>query len=208
MSLAQVQATVALFVALMISLTGLLTSVAILLPAHSQRAEAELEQSPKRCLFVGLASLLAFAFGILLLNIPNPLLKLIGFALITTISGVVTVGGAGMAQLMGKRISEMSGAKTTFGELVRGSVAYSVAVFFPFIGWFVLAPISIVCALGAGVRAMRAPRLQPVSLGWQTQPAFAGASLMPTMSAPVQDTNAINMAQQSNQPSTQENRLG
>ena len=211
MSLAQVQATVALFVALMISLTGLLTSVAILLPAHSQRAEAELEQSPKRCLYVGLATLLAFAFGIVLLNLPNPLLKLMGFALITAISGVVTVGGAGMAQLMGKRISEMSGAKTTFGALVRGSVAYSVAVFFPYIGWFVLAPISIVCALGAGVRAMRSPRPLSVPLNWQSQPAFAGASIMPTMSAPMQDTsamNAMNMAQQSNPQSTQENRLG
>ncbi len=190
MSLAQVQATVALFVALMISLTGLLTSVAILLPAHAQRAEAELEQSPKRCLFVGLLSLLAFVFGIVLLNLPVPPLKLIGFAVVTAISGIVTVGGAGMAGLMGKRISEMSGAKTTFGALVRGSIAYSVAVFFPYIGWFVLAPISIVCALGAGVRAMRAPRIQPVSLGWQTQPAFAGATLMPTMASPMQETPA------------------
>ena len=209
MSLAQVQATVALFVALMISLTGLLTSVAILLPAHSQRAEEALEQSPKRCLFVGLLSLLTFGFGIVLLNIPNPLMKLIGFALVTAISGIVTVGGAGMAGLMGKRISEMSGAKTTFGALVRGSVAYSVAVFFPYIGWFVLAPISIVCALGAGVRAMRAPRMQSVSLGWQPQPAFAGASMMPTMAAPVQDTQAsyLNTAQQqSNAQPMQENR--
>ena len=187
MSLAQVQATVALFVALMISLTGLLTSVAILLPAHSERASVILEQSPKRCLFIGLLSLLAFMFGIVLFNLSNPLLKLIGIGAVISIGGIVTVGGAGMAGLMGKRISEMSGAKTTFGELVRGSIAYSVAVFFPFIGWFVLAPISIVCALGAGVLALRAPRIQPVSLGWQTQPAFAGATLMPTMASPMQE---------------------
>ena len=209
MSLAQVQATVALFVALMISLTGLLTSVAILLPAHTQRAEVALEQSPKRCLFVGLLTLLLFVFGIVLLNIPNPLLKLIGFAIDTAISGIVTVGGAGMAQLMGKRISEMSGAKTTFGALARGSAAYSVAVFFPYIGWFVLAPLSIVCALGAGMMAMRAPRLQSVPLPWQPQPAFAGASLMPTTAAPVQETTSMYMpSAQPNNASTQENRLG
>lgn len=195
MSLAQVQATVALFVALMISLTGLLTSVAILLPAHAQRAEEALDQSPKRCLLVGLLALLVFAFGIVLLNIPNPLLKLIGFALVTTISGIVTIGGAGMAQLMGTRISEMSGARTTFGALVRGSIAYSVAVFFPYIGWFVLAPLTVVCGLGAGVIAMRSAR-RPVALAWQPQPAFAGASVlpvntvMPVTPAPVQEIPA------------------
>ena len=179
------------------------------MPAHSQRAEIALEQSPKRCLFVGLLSLLAFVIGIALLSGPIPLLKLVGFAVVTAISGIVTIGGAGMAQLMGKRISEMSGAKTTFGALVRGSVAYSVAVFFPYIGWFVLAPITIVCALGAGVRAMRAPRPLSVPLNWQPQPAFAGASLMPTMAAPIQEAQAsyYNAApQQTSAQPTQENR--
>lgn len=189
MSLAQVQATVALFVALMISLTGLLTSVAILLPAHAKHAEEALDQSPKRCLWVGLLTLLVFAFGIILLNVPNPLLKLIGFTLVTGISGIVTIGGAGMAQLMGTRISEMSGARTTFGALVRGSIAYSVAVFFPYIGWFVLAPLTIVCGLGAGVIAMRQAR-RPVALSWQPQPAFAGATVLPTAKSPIQEVPA------------------
>ena len=54
-----------------------------------------------------------------------------GFLIITGLTCLLTLGGAGMAQLMGKRISEMSGAKTTFGALVRGSIAYSVGVFFP-----------------------------------------------------------------------------
>ena len=155
MSLAQVQAAVAIFVALMVSLTGLFTSTAILLPVHTQKAEAALNQSPKRCLLGGLGLLLVGALAIAFLSAPVPLLKLVGIALLLFLGALVTMGGAGMAQLMGKRISEMSGAQTTFGALVRGSVAYSVGVFFPLIGWYILAPLSILCALGAGVAALR-----------------------------------------------------
>lgn len=181
MSLAWVQAVVALFVALMVSLTGLLTATAVLLPVHTQKAEHALERSPKRCLLGGIGLVLAFVMGIALWSAPVPLLKLMGFLIVTGLTCLLTLGGAGMAQLMGKRISEMSGAKTTFGALVRGSIAYSVGVFFPYIGWFVLAPLSILCALGAGVAALRPtrnPNAVPVTLGWQPQVAFAGASMM------------------------------
>ncbi len=158
MTLAQVQAAVAVFVALMVSLTGLFTSTAILLPIHTQKAEAALNQSPKRCLLGGLALLLVGALAIAFLNAPVPPLKLAGVLLLLLLGALVTLGGAGMAQLMGKRISEMSGAQTSFGALVRGSIAYSVGVFFPLIGWYILAPLSILCALGAGVAALRPAR--------------------------------------------------
>ena len=188
MSLAWVQAVVATFVAMMVSLTGLLTATAILLPVHTRKAEAALERSPKRCLGGGICLMLFFALGMGLLSNPFPLLKLMGFLVISGLGSLLTLGGAGMAQLMGKRISEMSGAKTTFGALVRGSIAYSVGVFFPYIGWFVLAPLSILCALGAGVAALWPspnPNAVPVALGWQPQPAFAGG---PMMNAPVNQT--------------------
>jgi hypothetical protein len=188
MSLAYVQAVVAIFVAMMVSLTGLLTATAVLLPVHTRKAEGALERSPKRCLVGGISLLLIFAVGMGLLGNPFPILKLIGFLLISGLASLLTLGGAGMAQLMGRRISEMSGAKTTFGALVRGSIAYSVGVFFPYIGWFVLAPLSILCALGAGVVALWPspnPNAVPVTLGWQPQPAFAGG---PMMNAPINPT--------------------
>ncbi len=155
MTLAQVQAAVAVFVALMVSLTGLFTSTAILLPIHTQKAEAALNRSPKRCLMGGLLLLLVGALAIAFVSAPVPPLKLVGVLLLLFLGALVTLGGAGMAQLMGKRISEMSGAQTSFGALVRGSIAYSVGVFFPLIGWYILAPLSILCALGAGVAALR-----------------------------------------------------
>ena len=196
MSLAWVQAIVALFVSMMVSLTGLLTATAVLLPVHTKKAERALERTTTKCLFGGIGLLFVFFIGIAMLPSPFPLAKLMGFLIITGIASLLALGGAGMAQLMGNRISEMSGAKTTFGALLRGSIAYSVGVFFPFIGWFVLAPLSILCALGAGVSAIwptpsSNPRTLPMP--WpQQQPAYAGGPMM-SMSTnvamqPVQET--------------------
>lgn len=193
MSLAQVQAIVALFVEIMISLTCLLTVVAILLPGQSERAKCSLQETPRRCFIVGIGMVFLFIFGLVALNLPNPLLKLFAFLLITGITGVLTVGGAGMAQLMGNRISEMSGTKTSFGAMVSGSVAYSVAVFFPYIGWFVLAPLSILFALGAGTMALLpASSHRTVALpqnAWQ--PLYAGGATLPMNVTPAQQATPL-----------------
>lgn len=175
MSLAWVQAMVALIVELMVSLTGLLTATAVLLPVHTKKAEIALERSTTKCLFRGVGLVFVFVIGIAMVSLPLPLAKLIGFLTIIGIASLLTLGGAGMAQLMGNRISEMSGAKTTFSALLHGSIAYSVGVFFPFIGWFVLAPLSILCALGAGVSALwPAPNSnpRPLPISWGQQPAY------------------------------------
>lgn len=94
----------------------------------------------------------------MLVSAPVPLLKLLGLLLLLGLSALMTVGATGMAKLMGRRIGEMSGARTSFGFLVRGSFVYSAALGFPLIGWYVFAPISLVCALGAGAAAFRSAR--------------------------------------------------
>lgn len=158
MTLAQVQAAVAVVVALGLTWAGLLVAVSLLLPAHTEKAERTLEATPKRSFWHGLGVLLVAALALVALNIPNPLVKLVGFLMLLAFGCVLTIGAAGMAQLMGRRIGEMSGAKTSFGALVRGSLVFSAAVFFPLIGWYVFTPIASVCSLGAGFAALRSAR--------------------------------------------------
>lgn len=162
MSLAQVQAAVALVVALIASWSGLLVAVATALPAHTDRAESALLRSAKRCFLGGVGVLLISVLGITLLSVPNPLMKLLGQLLLLGGSAALAIGSAGLAQLMGMRIAEMSGARTRFGALVRGSVAFSLGAFFPYIGWFVLAPIAALCAAGAGIAALWPAKLRVV----------------------------------------------
>ncbi len=154
MTLAYVQAIVAGFVGLIASLTGLLMAVALLLPLNTGKAEKALDQSPVRCFLSGLGMLIVLIFALVCLNIPVPLIKLVGFVLTLGLVALGVLGGAGLAQLMGRRIGEMSGARTSFGCLVRGSLVYSIGVLFPYAGWFLLAPLSMICALGAGLSAV------------------------------------------------------
>ena len=154
MTLAQVQAAVALVVALIGTWAGLTIAVALLLPLQTDRAEQALETSPKRCFASGLPLFLVFFLAFLLLRAPHPGVKLLSLLLFLGLGAVLLVGAAGMAHLMGRRIGEMSGARTSFGMLVRGSFVFSGAVFFPILGWWLFLPLSALFALGAGVRAL------------------------------------------------------
>lgn len=172
MTLAYVQAAVAFVMALIATLTGLLTATALLTPRTTEKACNALNVSPWRCFWRGMAMLALAILALVFLSIPNPLIKLFGILMLLALAGVATLGGAGLAMLMGQRIGEMSGARTSFGCLVRGSLAYSVGLMFPLIGWYVLAPISLICAMGAGVTALRPDR------------GFMPVPPMPTVEAP------------------------
>lgn len=162
MTLAQVQIAVAIVTTLIATWAGLLVTVALVLPAQTGRAEYELDTNPKRSLFRGIGVMLLFAFSFALFVSPHPLTKFIGFVLMSSLLAVMTIGAAGLATLMGRRISEMTGARTSFGSLVRGSIAYSLAIGFPWIGWMVFAPLAALFAFGAGFRAVW-PRRQSVA---------------------------------------------
>src|SRR5437763_524499 len=107
MSLAQVQAAIALVAALVLSWSGLLIAVAAALPGRTGRAEAALLGAPRRCAVAGVGALALAVVALLLLQAPRPILKLAGAALLLLLAAVMTIGAAGLAQLMGRRIGEM-----------------------------------------------------------------------------------------------------
>jgi hypothetical protein len=163
MTLAQVQAAVAIVAALIGTWTGLLIAVALSLPKQTGMAEYALETAPRRCFLSGLGMTVLFIISIRFLQAPPPGAKLVGIGLLLALGVVLTIGAAGLAQLLGRRIGEMSGARTSFGTLVRGSLVYSLAMGFPLIGWYLFLPLSAVCALGAGAVALW-PRRRPAPL--------------------------------------------
>jgi hypothetical protein len=151
MTLAQVQATTNFVALLMFCWAGVIIGVALWFPKQANRAKTALSGMPWVCGATGVGLAIMIAIGIVLLGIPNPLARLVGAGLLLTLSALLCLGGAGVSLLMGDRISELSGAKTSFSALVRGSAVYSLSVGFPFIGWFLIAPLSIVFLLGAGL---------------------------------------------------------
>ncbi len=167
MTLAQVQAAMAVVAVLVATWAGLMMAVALLLPKQSKRASEGLNTMPWVCGATGLGMAFLVVLGFVMVNLPVGIIKLAGTLLLLALGGVMSIGGAGIALLMGDRIGEMSGARTSFSALVRGSVVYSLAVGFPFIGWMLFAPLSLLFALGAGVvglwpsRAMAVPPVAP-----------------------------------------------
>jgi hypothetical protein len=169
MTLAIVQFGVAIVMALIISWTSLLVAVSLMLPDRAERSERALETAPRRCAGYGAIGAVLVAVSIAAVRAPFPLIKLLAIVLLLALGAALVVGGAGIARLMGKRIGEMSGARTSFGSLVRGGVAYSAAMLFPLLGWYLFLPISSLFALGAGMIALR-PQRRAVYPALSTEP--------------------------------------
>ncbi len=154
MTLAQVQAVVAGFILVILSLTSLVVTVALLLPNVSQKSASSLTNHPWKSLLLGILGGIPALIAIAMFRAPVPLLKLGGVVLGLMVLAVGTIGGAGLALRLGEQIGEMSGARTSLGSLVRGGILFSLAALFPLIGWYIIAPISALCAFGAGLQSL------------------------------------------------------
>ncbi len=172
MTLAQVQAVVALISALILSWAALLMAVALTLPEQAARAEAALVNRPKKCFAFGIGMAILLVVALLSFRVPPLILPALFGSL--SIAAVFVVGAAGLAKLMGTRIAEMSGLRgNAFGNLVKGSLVYSVAMVFPLIGWYLFLPLSLLGAMGAGLLAVWPRRKE--------MPAVPPLSNAPTM---------------------------
>jgi len=140
--------------ALLTSWSALVIVTALALPQQTHRAQTFLDKNTKKCFFVGLVMAVLVFIALTMVGNPAGPIKLVGMALALSLGGVLIVGGAGIASLLGSRIGEMSGARTSFGMLVRGSIVHSFAMLFPLLGWFLMLPLSIIFALGSGVLAI------------------------------------------------------
>ena len=153
MTLALVQATVAIILTMVATWTGLLVSVAFLLPRTAFRSEQLIGSEPWKCFFIGLGIALVLVIGMVAASAGFPIVKLFGLGLIMLTGALIAIGSAGVAQTIGKR-GEPDGVAPTFGMLVRGSLVYSLALGFPLLGWFVFAPLALALSAGAGVMAL------------------------------------------------------
>src|SRR5690242_19419373 len=133
MTLALVQATVAVILTMIGTWTGLLVSVAFLLPRSAVRSEELLANEPWKCFGRGLAVAIIMVIGLAAAGAGPVIVKLFGVGLLMFVGTVTAVGSAGIAQTIGRR-GEPDGTTPTFGMLVRGSLVYSLALGFPFVG--------------------------------------------------------------------------
>ena len=68
-----------------------------------------------------------------------------------------SLGGAGLAAVMGHRLSKGPVSTLTPAALLRSAVALELAAIVPLVGWFVLLPLLSLLSVGAAILAVLRP---------------------------------------------------
>jgi hypothetical protein len=162
MKMADVFAVFGTLLAVGIALPGLLLAWQLLLPKLVDRAQQRLDHTPWQCFFSGTGFFFIYLIPILIFfNLPWGGFRAIGGIVTLILAAIASIGAAGLAKLMGHRISNLGFNASAVGATVRGAVAMELAAAFPLIGWFIFIPLTFIVALGAALFAL---------VGWMPRP--------------------------------------
>ncbi|MBL8086984.1 MAG: hypothetical protein JNM85_02795 [Chthonomonas sp.] len=143
-----------LFAGLGLSSWAAMIVAALLFPSRAEVAQAAIVK-PGRTVGLGLATgFVGIGFSLVLLSVPQPLAKLIGFAGLGTMLCIAAVGGAGLSRLLMTRIHAIDPSWGPFPSLARASTLVVLMGLLPIIGWFLLGPAMFVLMIGAGTRSL------------------------------------------------------
>ena len=125
-------------------------TMGLLFPERAARASGATRGAFVR----GLLPLGIGIFGFILLSLPFPGAKLLGTAVLLGVLALAALGLAGLSHLVGRRIALLAPEMGEYAGFLRGAGFLVAASLFPFLGWFLFAPLTFVVALGAGWSAL------------------------------------------------------
>lgn len=104
---------------------------------------------------VGLPITGAAIFAVILLGkLPQPMGGISSLGLLCLFISYASTGVAGLATVVGERLPSPADAQCPWKATIRGGIVLELSYLLPFLGWFVLLPISIVIGTGAATRAI------------------------------------------------------
>lgn len=156
-TIGDVFAVVAVLVGLGVTGWATLVGLAFALPGATARARHRIESEPGGTAVLGVLWALVPVLGLLLLNVPNPLAKFVGAIVASGSLLVAAIGAAGLAAIVGERISSASGL-SPYAGVVKGAGFLAAAVQLPIVGWFVALPVLLLLGFGAGFPAVLGTR--------------------------------------------------
>jgi hypothetical protein len=132
-----------------IAFPAMLTAWWLLFPSLITRAQSRVEKTPMQSFWMGLVVIIAVTIPIIiLLALPFGPAKFIGWILLAASLAISSVGSAGIAAHLGKRLTSQSSFSPLNG-FIRASVILELAAFFPIIGWLFIWPLMLIMAFGA-----------------------------------------------------------
>ncbi|MBC7789621.1 MAG: hypothetical protein H7Z74_06725 [Anaerolineae bacterium] len=136
-----------------------------LFPAFTDAARRKYQTHPLRMTFLGIAVVAPSALlGMVLLQSPNPAVKLLGAAVVSTLVLLGLIGSTGLSQRIGYGLSTLADDQQPWRRVLRGGSVLALTFVLPVIGWFVVFPWALVSGVGAAVASLRSGRDPAVAL--------------------------------------------
>ena len=158
-----VLAFVSLLIGTCLSAWALTVTYGLLFPDRSEIAKSILSANPAKC--VGRGVLIIATVGVvgaILISVPNPAVKLIGWMVLLVILSSAALGLAGAARMAGDRMQSMAPEMNHYAAFCRGAAFMITGCIVPLVGWFAFGPVLFLAAVGAGsAAALRRPSIAP-----------------------------------------------
>ena len=151
-----------------LALWGTMVATSLLFPYKSARLAVTVEKRPWASLITGFfVTIPAILVLLFLLNVPNPAVKIFGALMFLLFLTIAAVGGSGQVRLLADRIKSTSVDMPMYGALTRASAILILVFNIPFVGWFMMAPLSIMAGVGSLVVNRFGQSQAPLSEGTQ-----------------------------------------
>jgi hypothetical protein len=161
-----VLAVISLLVGTCVSAWALTLAYGLLFPGKSWVAKQEVSAHPWLCIGRGVGVVLTLGlFGfILIAQVPNPVIKLVGWVIVLAILSVAALGMAGIALSAGERLQKLAPGMNHYAAFTRGAAFLIVGCVLPVVGWLGFGPVLYLASIGAGIKALltRVEEPQPI----------------------------------------------
>lgn len=152
---------VATLAGIALTLWSMMMVCALLFPVRVEEARQAVSLSLGRCFGSGLLAFIIGFIGMMIVQVANPLAKLLGLMIMSAYLGCVMVGVSGVAKLAAERLRALTNLEEShFASFGKSSAYVVIAGMLPILGWFLFAPLMMVVGGGAGFKA--ALKSQPV----------------------------------------------
>jgi hypothetical protein len=151
MSLAEVAVLIVLILGVGVSVLALLLLGWLIFPRIVARSRWNAEQMPRRSLLIGTINLLFFGVLAAGLGDSNEVARLLALLIIVLMLSFMALGLTALAQIVGERLG-----LAHYGPLRRmllGGLLLQGAALTPIVGWFGVAPLTLLIGYGAAIIA-------------------------------------------------------
>lgn len=126
-----------------------------LFPVLVDRTRGQYRDRPLRTVLLGaLIAAPFFLLAVVLLQAPNPVAKFGGAVVLLSMILLGLIGSAGLTLHIGERLPSPSDGDQPWRSVLRGGVVLSLTFVLPFIGWFMILPVTLTSGFGVALMTL------------------------------------------------------